>query len=96
MVVDGNTAKDFIEDNDETQEWDLTRKANQDLEMPIYYVGLDIVKPHVVSCTLGKYIPYSQFLPCSQMSQLTQGRSEASEVWIIDMRIWTSRHTASK
>ena len=58
VVVDGNAAKDFIENNDETQEWDLTRKANQDLEMPIYYVGLDIVKPHVVSCTLGKYIPY--------------------------------------
>ena len=47
LVVDGNAAKDFIEDNDETQEWDLTRRANQDLEMPIYYVGLDIVKPHV-------------------------------------------------
>ena len=58
MVVDGNAAKDFIEDNDEPQEWYLTWKENQHLEMPIYYVGLDIVKPHVVSCTLGKYIPY--------------------------------------
>ena len=27
-------------------------------EMPVYYVGLDIVKPHLISCTLGKYIPY--------------------------------------
>ena len=25
VVVDGNAAKDFIEDNDETQESDLTR-----------------------------------------------------------------------
>ena len=50
MVVDGNAAKEFIEDNDETQDLDL--------EMPIYYVGLDIVKPHLISCTLGKYIPY--------------------------------------
>ena len=48
VVVDGNAAKEFIEDNDETQ----------DLEMPVYYVGLDIVKPHLISCTLGKYIPY--------------------------------------
>ena len=47
-MVYGNAAKEFIEDNDETQ----------DLEMPIYYVGLDIVKPHLISCTLGKYIPY--------------------------------------
>ena len=78
VVVDGNAAKEFIEDNDETQ----------DLEMPIYYVGLDIVKPHLISCTLGKYIPYYwhllvilwplgykvgnfyQVSPCSQMSQL--------------------------
>ena len=47
VVVDGNTAKEFIEDNDETQ----------DLEMPIYYVGLDIIKL-LISCTLGKYISY--------------------------------------
>ena len=56
VVVDGNAAKDLIEDNYETQEFDLTRKANQDLDVPIYYGGLDIVKPHVVSSTLGKYI----------------------------------------
>ena len=44
VLVDGNAAKEFIE--------------TQDLEMLVYYVGLDIVKPHLISCTLGKYIPY--------------------------------------
>ena len=49
----GTVAKDIVEGNDKMQEYEsnLTRNTNQDLEKPIYYVGLVIVKPHVILCT---------------------------------------------